>query len=107
MDRSFTVIASGTGSYDGTVQGTIRVEVRQTPVSGTMTYNSITIEFGSTGTQSPQWTGAKTGQTLSYSIAPSVSGVSINSATGQVSVSANAGIMVQNFTVTASGTGKF
>ena len=107
MDRDFTVTATGSGNYAGTVTGTIRVNVQKSSIGGTLRYSSISIDSGNSAYQNPQWSGAKSGQTVSYSIAPSVSGVSVDSSSGRVSVSSSAGLMDRDFSVTATGSGNY
>ncbi len=107
MSQSFTITATGTGNYTGTAVGTIQVEVRKQGIAGTLRYNSITVEHGVSGNQNPQWSGAKSGQTVSYSISPSVSGVSVNSSSGRVTVSSGTGIISRDFTITATATGSY
>ena len=85
----------------------IRLEVSRHSVSGSLSYNSITIYKGNNDSESPRWSNKPSGQDVEYSISPTVSGVSIDKSDGRVSVSSSAGIMDRAFTVTAMGTGDY
>ena len=83
------------------------INVQKSSIGGTLRYSSISIDSGNSASQNPQWSGAKSGQTVSYSISPSVSGVSVDRSSGRVSVSSSAAVMSRSFTVTATGTGNY
>ncbi len=105
------------GAIVGTVTGEIntsnntstgvRVDVNKHAVTGSFSYNRISIHKGSSDSADPVWSGNPGGQRVEYSISESTSGVSIDRSTGRVTVSSSAGIMSRSFMVTATGTGDY
>ena len=106
INQEFTITAAGIGDYKGTIKTTIRIVVYRS-IKGSLSYDAISILPGGSGFQEAKWTNGDIDQTVSYSISPSIAGVSVDGASGRVSVDSSASLMDQDFTITASGTGVY
>ena len=107
MSRSFTITATGTDNYTGSITGSIYVDVSKPYITGSFSYSSIRVSKGNSDYEYPSWSGASSGQDVEYSISPTVSGVTISRSSGKVSVSSSASVMSESFTITATGTGNY
>ena len=110
--QAFTVVAAGTGSYEGTIEGDISITINRKDLStagGSMTFDDKTITSGTdqmhTGTVDfPDLTA---GTDYILSISPSVSGMTIEN-NGKITILAGSvASSGGTYTVTASGNGNY
>ena len=106
--NEFTVTATGTELYGGSLTATILITVVDSQIKGMFSYAPITTSYGVSLTGSePTWTNANPGQQVTYAIrdpgATEVPGISV-AGDGKVSVSESVNVLQSvKFIVTATG----
>ena len=79
-ETSFPIVATGTGNYEGTIEGTINIKVLQSTLTGTLDFGDITITSGTEQTHSGtiNFSGLAEGTDYTLSISPIIQGMFIN-----------------------------
>ena len=106
--HSYTVTATGTGSYQGQTDATISITVNRGQIVGTLSYAALVTLKGNEATQSPSWVNKPDGQTARYSLSSAPAWLSIDANTGAVFVPSDAPApQAATYTVVATGTGNY
>ena len=101
---TYTITATGQGNYSGTKAADFEITVNKINISGTFSYADLEITDGQNKKSNASWNNAASGQTVSYSLVNSPSGIIIDENNGVVTVNASVVTADTTLTIRAEGT---
>ena len=104
---TYTITATGQGNYSGTKAANFEITVTKINISGTFSYADLEITDGQDKKSNASWNNAASGQTVSYSLVNSPSGIIIDENNGVVTVNASVVTADTTLTIRAEGTGSY